>query len=312
MERIQYAIAKARAQRDSQDQTVPPSPMPNPSPTGGGAAFQDASRPDTPQATRTQAQRRTEAADKDTANTADKLSVEKVWDALPTFQPKWRLAVRNRLVSLTGRTGAADVDGIRTRLLQHLRAKGMRRVAITSPGPSCGKSTLAINLGLSLGRQNDQRIIVADLDFRRPHMATILGINKPFNFGNVLEGLSPFSENAIRYGSHLAFASSHAPIRHPAELLQSKRTARVIEEIEATYDPTVMLFDLPPLLVNDDTMAFLGHVDCALIVAAAEKTTTKELDRCERDIASQTKVLGVVLNRCRYMTKSETYSEYKS
>ncbi|MEL6210616.1 MAG: chromosome partitioning protein, partial [Pseudomonadota bacterium] len=72
--------------------------------------------------------------------------------------------------------------------------------------------------------------------------------------------------------------------------------------------PTVMLFDLPPLLVNDDAMAFLGHVDCALIVAAAEKTTVKEIDRCERDVASQTFVLGVILNRCRYMERSDSYN----
>ena len=73
-----------------------------------------------------------------------------------------------------------------------------------------------------------------------------------------------------------------------------------------------MMFDLPPLRVNDDAMAFLGQVDCALIIAAAEKTTIKEIDRCERDVGRQTFVLGVILNRCRYMDSSDSYSSYYS
>jgi len=232
------------------------------------------------------------------------------WRALPTLRTTNRLALRNRLVALSGRSGAAEVDGIRTRLLQHLAAKGARRVAITSPGPGCGKSTVALNLGFSLGRQGDQRTLVADVDLRRPHMHKALGIRDKHSFATVLAGEAPLRDNALRHGANLAFAVNHAHARNPAELLQSRRAARALEEIEAAYAPTVMLFDLPPLLVNDDAMAFLGKMDCALIVAAAERTTIKEIDRCEREVASQTSVLGIILNQCRYMEKADGYADY--
>jgi Mrp family chromosome partitioning ATPase len=62
---------------------------------------------------------------------------------------------------------------------------------------------------------------------------------------------------------------------------------------------------MPPMLGSDDMQAFAGKVDCVLLVAAAESTTIDEIDRCERDLASQTNVLGVVLNKCRY-----THAEY--
>ena len=71
-----------------------------------------------------------------------------------------------------------------------------------------------------------------------------------------------------------------------------------------------MLFDLPPMLVSDDTMAFVGHVDAVLLIAAAEATTIKEVDSCERELASQTNVMGVVLNKCRYMGPEYGYSYY--
>ena len=54
-------------------------------------------------------------------------------------------------------------------------------------------------------------------------------------------------------------------------------------------------------------LAFAGKVDCVLLVAAAESTSIAEIDRCERELAAQTNVLGVVLNKCRYTEPSYGY-----
>lgn len=299
MERIQHAIAKARAEREARIGALP----------GAIPAAVGAAAPAMPVAP-VHAPEPEAAGDPEAARRRSREAVDAAWMALPTLKIANRQAVRNRIVALSGGPGAVEVDGIRTRLLQQLRARGARTVAITSPGPGCGKSTVTLNLGFSLGRQPDQRTIVADVDLRQPQMARALGIKERHSFGQVLEGSAPFAENALRHGQNLAFASNQGPMRNPAELLQSSRAAQTLADIRDTYDPTVMLFDLPPLLVNDDAMAFLGHVDCALIVAAAEKTTVKEIDRCERDVASQTFVLGVILNRCRYMERGENYSKY--
>jgi Mrp family chromosome partitioning ATPase len=284
MERLQVALAKARAQRDAR----PPGPTVARRTTPATAPLDDASSSATPDA------------------------VAEAWEALPPLQVDRRRAERNHLVALVGGTGAVEVDGIRTRLLQHLDAKGFCKVAITSPTSGAGKTTLALNLGFSLGRQSDQRTLVADADLRRPQMAKVLGIPARHSFDQVLDGSSVLSENAMRMGGNLAFATTHSPVRNSAELLQSRRAGAALDAIRATYDPTVMLFELPPLLASDDAMAFLGHMDCALIVAAAERNSAKEVDQCERDVASRTTVLGVVLNRCRYMERADGYSEYYS
>jgi protein-tyrosine kinase len=60
-----------------------------------------------------------------------------------------------------------------------------------------------------------------------------------------------------------------------------------------------MIFDLPPLLVGDDTRSVLKDVDCALLVARSDVTTVAQIDTCEREIAEHTNMLGVVLNQCR-------------
>ena len=64
------------------------------------------------------------------------------------------------------------------------------------------------------------------------------------------------------------------------------------------------------MLVSDDTMAFVGQVDAVLLIAAAEATTVKEIDACERELDSQTNVMGVVLNKCHYMGAEYGYSYY--
>ncbi|MEL6683475.1 MAG: exopolysaccharide biosynthesis protein, partial [Pseudomonadota bacterium] len=58
-------------------------------------------------------------------------------------------------------------------------------------------------------------------------------------------------------------------------------------------------FDMPSILVGDNTRSFLRNVDCALIVARANHTKYDHFDTCEREIAEYTNVLGIVLNAFR-------------
>ncbi|PYE82218.1 CpsD/CapB family tyrosine-protein kinase [Pseudoroseicyclus aestuarii] len=283
MEKIQSAIAKARASRDAATpretakplDKAPYLPGGDPEPSGAATAAH-----------------------------------EGLWTALPEYRPKPAVLEANRVTAYKGGHGAAEFDVMRTRLLQQFAANGWRRVAITSPGPGCGKSTLAANLGFSLARQGEQRTLIADLDLRRPALGRILGLEARHSFARVLQGEAAFEDNALRYGENLILASNVEAARNPAELMQSSGARRRIDEIEARYQPTVMLFDLPPLLANDDAMAFASAVDCVILVAAAESTSIKEIDTCERDLAAQTNVLGVVLNKCRYLEKSDKYYGY--
>ena len=190
------------------------------------------------------------------------------------------------------------------------RSNGWHRVAITSPGPACRKSTVALNLAFSLGRQPDLRTILCEMDLRRPSLARLLGLRTKHSFARVLEGAAPLSTQALRHGPNLAIASQTSPARRPAELLHSPAVATVLDAIKTDWNPSVLIFDMPPMLANDDALAVMGQMDCALIIAAAESTTIAEIDRCEREIASQTNVLGVVLNKCRYMDQDYGYDYY--
>lgn len=314
MEKIQSAIAKARAARDAhvpgegrapRDGQAPGQPagqaqIPGQAQTGpetaGGSAPPDPvrGRPAGPSPT----------------SAPDLARLAAAWLALPTFAPKASQLVRNRIVTVEAGREATPFDVMRTRLVQQMRANNWRRVAITSPGAGCGKSMVTLNLGFSLARQPELHTLIAELDLRRPSLAQTLGLTQHHSFARVLKGTGTLADNAVRYGPNLAIATNHAAVRHSAELLHSATVPEALAAIEAEYDPSVILFDMPPMLVGDDVMAFMGQVDCALLVAGAESTTVKEIDICERELASQTNVLGVVLNKCRYMGNDYSYDYY--
>ena len=273
MEKIQSAIAKARAERGTLTAGAPVEPLP--------AAAVIPQGPDTA------------AIDPATRAAA--------WAALRPLTVDPVLLERRRIVAAKGGRDAIDFDVLRTRLLQQMRINGWKRIAITSPGPGCGKSTIALNLAMSLARQPETKAILAEVDLRRPALAGMLGISESQGFADVLEGRARFADVALRYGPNLAIATTPTAWRNPAELLQRSTISGILAGIDADYAPDITIFDMPPMLVSDDAMAFMNKVDCVMLVAAAETTRIKDIDICEREIAAQTNVLGVVLNKCRYM-----------
>ncbi len=233
------------------------------------------------------------------------------WNALPVEKFDANLMRRNRIVSFMRGPEAAGIDMMRTRILQQMRDNNWRRLAITSPTASCGKSTIALNLAVSLSRQPDIRSMLLELDLRRPSLARMLGINpRPVDFTEVLRGKVGFAENAACFEGNLAVGLNSTKTRDASELLSGVGISDVLGTLDAAYRPDITVFDMPPMLAADDMMAFATHVDCVLIIAAAERTTTKEIDICEQDLARQTNVMGVVLNECRYMGPEATYGYY--
>jgi len=262
MERLQAAIEKARAQRGTS------------SPKG----------PDTRKAA--------------PASTPD---IQQVWDALAEVRFREDQLHKNRLIAFEGGQESAPYDMLRTKMLQQTKKHGWRRVALVSPHSGCGKSTAAANLAFSLSRQRNLRSLIFDFDLRRAGLTKLLGQSSSSGMAEVLEGEAEFADHALRYGSNIAFGFNNGTKVHtPSEILQSPRTKDILDQIEATYAPDIMLFDMPPLMASDDNFGFLHNVDCALILAAAEKTSMSQIDVAERQITELTNMMGVVLNKCRY------------
>lgn len=234
------------------------------------------------------------------------------WDALKPVELESAVLQRSRIFTTEVKQEAVAFDILRTRTLRYMQKKGWTRLAITSPTPSCGKSTISLNLAFAMARQAGTRAVQIEVDMRRPSQRRLMGLNKgkpadDDTLSGLFSGQTDFADVALRYGDRLALATNGQSVSNASDLLLGSQVGWMLQKIEDDFQPDVMIFDMPPVLVNDDTMAFLQHVDCVLIVAAAESSTVEEVEKCERDLASQTNVLGVVLNKCRLQSGNGKY-----
>jgi Mrp family chromosome partitioning ATPase len=94
------------------------------------------------------------------------------------------------------------------------------------------------------------------------------------------------------------------PLTNSAEMLNSQKMARLVEELKARYPSRIILFDLPPLLGAADALAFSPYVDAALLVVENGKTQKNDVKQAI-GLLQGTKVIGTVLNKSSANVRQE-------
>ena len=216
----------------------------------------------------------------------------------PLVKPDFGRLEKNRIVSFA----MTDPDHIafnvlRTKVQRALRDNGWKTLAITSPTANCGKTTVAINLALSLARQPHCRTVLVDLDLGKAGIADALGISAENSIGSYLEGEGAFEDCFVRLNDNLTIGLNLQPVHNPAEKMHDHRLRDMLKRITDVLAPDVLIFDLPPMLAGDEAIAFLPHADASLLVIAGGETTAPQVEDCERHLHGNPGYLGVVLNK---------------
>jgi len=262
MEKLQAALEKARSRRETGTQVKSKSPRPGiKTPRTGGKA--------------------------------------NLWADLREIELSGAALQDHNVVTQQASQKATPFDILRTKILLQMRENGWKSLAITSPMPESGKTTMACNLALGLGRQGGLNTMLFDLDLQNPSIGDFLGHTPKAHIADMLAGKISFAEQAVRVGESVAVSMAARRESDPTRVLLAEQTRETLEAVRASYDPDIMIFDMPSILVGDNTRAFLKNVDCALIVARANATKYGHFDACEREIAEHTNVLGVALNAFR-------------
>jgi protein-tyrosine kinase len=224
----------------------------------------------------------------------------KVWESLsPVTLSSAVLTANGLFLEVSNHPAAVAFDILRTRLLHGLTEKGWKRIAVTSPTHGCGKSFVATNLALSLSRRPSSRTALIDLDLRRPELARILGIRQDHALAEFLSGEQPLEAIFHRHGRTLALGLNGAPVEKASETLHDPDTVAALSAMLEQLDPEVVIYDLPPALVNDDVLAMAPCVDAVLLVTDGTKTSPEEIRACERMLEGRIPLMGVVLNRAQ-------------
>lgn len=187
---------------------------------------------------------------------------------------------------------------LRTQVLQRLREKNWNSLAVTSPGMNEGKTLTAINLAISMAMEINHTVLLVDADLRQPAVHTYFDFDVEYGLSDYLVDDKPISKLLIHPANfpRLVILPGGKPLDNSAELLNSPKMVRLVEELKSRYPSRIVLFDLPPLLSAADALAFAPYVDAALLVVEEGKTQVDEAKRAIGLLGS-TSVIGTVLNK---------------
>ncbi len=169
-------------------------------------------------------------------------------------------------------------------------------IIVTSPAPKEGKSTVVSNLAVS-SAVSGKRVLLIDSDLRRPVQHSILEIDREPGFSDCLVGgvsINACIRKTLINGLHV-MPSGHIP-SHPAELLGSDRTPKLLDILRKHYD--ILFIDSPPIIAMADTLILARHTDGVALVISANSTKTLGLEKSNQILsANNGRILGVIVNR---------------
>jgi capsular exopolysaccharide synthesis family protein len=198
-----------------------------------------------------------------------------------------------------GTFAAEQYQNLRLQVERLQQTRGVRVVAVTSPGSSEGKTLTSINLAAALARGPAARVLLIDADMRRPAVVSQLGLGDDGGPGlaaalsdGAARGLSQISRDVD--GVHgLAVVPTGMAAHDVHELLRSARFEQLLHEARGEYDFVVL--DTPPLVPVCDAAVVSRLVDGMLVVVAAHETTRKQLGEA-LSLLDEAKTLGLVFN----------------
>ena len=167
---------------------------------------------------------------------------------------------------------------------------------ITSSGPGEGKSTTQSNLATALA-QMDAKVVLLDLDLRRPMIHNMFNIDKENGIADYLTDkntqLSSFIKRSNIKNLDI-ITSGHIP-PNPSELLSSKRMDDAIAYLKEKYD--YVLLDAPPIIAVTDSMILAKKVDKMFISVRVGKADKKVIKRTKELLDNiDVDITGVIIN----------------
>lgn len=315
VERLKIAIDKARAQRGGlhSSTTTAREPAPKREAAAPPPPTEAEERPKT--ALRTSPLQRTvpePKAMRRPPRTPNRIgaNADRLWSELEPLELDNKHLADNRIITFdkTDPTYIA-FDVLRTRIMRVFQKHGWTRLGITSPTKGCGKTFAAANLGLSMSRSAVHRTILMDMDLRLPSMARTLGVRRPEKARWFLDGGVPPEKYLRLVGDNLAIGLNRERVRDSAEVILDPTTSEVLEDMQVSFKPDIIIYDLPPVLSCDDVIGFLPQVDSVLLVIAGDETKPENVTECERLLA-ETNILGVLLNKAEDVESIKYGYEY--
>ena len=190
---------------------------------------------------------------------------------------------------------------IRNKVEYHAHEYHLKTFLITSALAGEGKSTIAVNLALSLA-QAGKKVVLIDCDLRHPTDRKILNLDPREGLGEVLEHKKKLAECIIKSKDmgldpemRLMFLPGGTALRDGSELLGTEFMHRIIARMEEWADYVIL--DSAPAGLLTDAVVLAQYADAAVFVVRKDFARVDHImDGMEHLAESQVQIIGGILN----------------
>ena len=192
-------------------------------------------------------------------------------------------------------------------------AQKNRMIMVTSAKPGEGKTFAAINLALSIASEQDLKVLLIGLDTRHHAMEQMMGIPAGRGLTDLLSNADiDFSDVVLRTNMpNLAVMPAGNPDNRGPELLSSKRTREMFDEMTQRYSDRFIIFDAPSCLANSDPSTLSGLIGQVVFVVEADQTQQEEVEAALTLVRACPNI-SLLLNKVRASATDQfgSYSNY--
>jgi len=203
-----------------------------------------------------------------------------------------------------------SVDALRTNLLLSMEGQPLRILAITSAVSQEGKTSVAVQLAVSIARATHEPTLLIDGDLRSPSVHRVFDLPLAPGFTKVLAGKCPVEEAIVPTGAENVDVLPAGELSmSPHRLLGNGNLDTLLRSLPAKYRYIVV--DTPPVLAASESLILARSADAFLMCAMRNVSRLSQVEKAtERLTATGGRLAGTVLSGVpvsQYVRRYGTY-----
>ncbi len=152
--------------------------------------------------------------------------------------------------------------------MKYIHSSDFKTIAATSTISGEGKTFILSNLAVVYAQLN-KKVVIIDLDLRKPRIAKSFKLNNSFGMSTILSNNSDI-DSAIQHLptiENIDIITSGPIPPNPSELILSARFNEVLEYLKTKYD--YVFIDTPPVGLVNESIEIINKVDIPIYVVRA-------------------------------------------
>ena len=201
-----------------------------------------------------------------------------------------------------GSVVAEQFRKLKARIHRMNASRSLKTIMITSPMCGEGKSFMAANLGVTLARESNNRVLLIDCDLQNPGLTKYFGLENERGLSDYIQTGGEPRELVKETGiERLRILPAGIVEGNPADLIESNKMKALLNELNSQDETEFIIIDSTPILATTAPEVLSALVDGVIFVVRAGVTPRETVEQALVSLEPQ-KILGAVLNDLVFKT----------